>query len=132
MNFQQISLTLRNQKRLLLSKIQKKQHLITNIGILQTENFRYRVLLGLERAFNLQIKEVRGWFYFRKIFNLSFKVHKFFIYILNLLFNYFFTYYVFYMLGDFFFFFSKHPLSGFLKSRCSCISETYKSNSRSV
>ena len=37
--------------------------LITKNRILQTENFRYRVRLGLQRVFNLQTKGMGGWFY---------------------------------------------------------------------
>ena len=33
-------------------------------GILQTENVRYRIRLGLQRVLNLQTKAVGGWFYF--------------------------------------------------------------------
>ena len=32
-------------------------------GILQTKNFPYRVRLGLQRVFNLQMKGMGGWFY---------------------------------------------------------------------
>ena len=37
---------------------------MTKNRILQTENFRCRVGLGLQRMFNLQTKGLGGWFYF--------------------------------------------------------------------
>ena len=33
-------------------------------GMSETENFPYRVRLGLQHVFNLQPKRVGGWFYF--------------------------------------------------------------------
>ena len=37
---------------------------MTKNGILQTENLRYRVKLGLQPVFNLQTKGLERWFYF--------------------------------------------------------------------
>ena len=42
----------------------EKKTAFTKNGLLQTENFRYRVRLGLQRVFNCQMKGVGGWFYF--------------------------------------------------------------------
>ena len=44
--------------------MQKTSLFTTKNGILQTENFLYRVRLGLQRVFNLQTKGVGGWIYF--------------------------------------------------------------------
>ena len=41
--------------------MEKKWLLITKNGISQTENFGYRVGLGLQRVFNLQTKGLAGW-----------------------------------------------------------------------
>ena len=41
--------------------VKKSSCLQTKIGILQTENFGYRVELGLQRVFNLQAKGLGGW-----------------------------------------------------------------------
>ena len=84
----------------------KKQLLITKNGILKTENFCYRVRLGLQRVLNLQTKGVGGWFYFWKLWIWFPKTTTFLLIYLfySLLTFFYFTYLLFYLLVDNFIF----------------------------
>ena len=81
MNFQQTSLTLRNQKRLLLSVMQKKVAIkklekVTAFGNakkvaaynkkwdIKNRKLPLQSRLDLQRVFILQTKGLGGWFYF--------------------------------------------------------------------
>ena len=67
LNINELLANILNSKKLEKTTAFGNAKKVAGNGILQTENFGYRVRFGLQRVFNLQTKGVRGWFYFWKL-----------------------------------------------------------------